>query len=68
MWTRDDNTWKRYKYNQTQRRFKENYFDQILLFQKCVNAVTYMPVDNLENIYNTLIIILMITGKNIIIL
>jgi hypothetical protein len=53
MWTRENGTWVRYNFEQTQRRFKEEYVEQILMYQKCVNAVTYTLVDNLEeNIYN----------------
>lgn len=53
MWTRETNTWVKYKFEQSQRKFKDNYLEQILMYQKCVNAVTYMPVDNLDdNIYN----------------
>jgi len=53
MWTRENGTWTRYKFEQTQRRYKEEYLEQILMYQKCVNAITYTVTDNLdENIYN----------------
>lgn len=48
MWTRNSGKWEKYKFEQTQRKYKDDYIEQILMYQKCVNATVYTHANNLD--------------------
>lgn len=51
MWTRENGSWTKYKFEQKQENYR-NELETFTMFQKCVHANAYSLVDNLENIYN----------------